>query len=61
MKSLTVINICIMNKEYKPPFVTVTRFTADTALLQYSGLNDMNNNPGAGWHEDLDDDFITLP
>lgn len=49
-----------MNRKYTAPFVTVTRYAPETAILQYSGLNDMNNDSGAGWHEDLDNDFINL-
>ncbi|MBP5483080.1 MAG: hypothetical protein J6X99_02275 [Bacteroidales bacterium] len=43
---------------YESPFVTVTYFAVESAILQYSGLKDMETPPDTGWKEDLDDDFI---
>ena len=49
-----------MRKEniYASPSVTVVHFTAESAILQYSALKDMETPPDTGWKEDLDDDFI---
>ena len=49
----------MINKyKYETPSVTVTHFTAESPVLQYSGLTDMDNTPGTGWQEDLINDFI---
>lgn len=45
---------------YQSPSVAVTVFTAEGGILQYSGLNDMPNNPGSGWQENLDNDYIPI-
>jgi hypothetical protein len=49
-----------MRKEniYASPSVTVVHFTAESAILQYSGLKDMETIPNTGSIEPLDDDFI---
>ena len=51
----------MMKKQtYESPSSTMSFLTAEGGILQYSGLNDMPNNPGSGWQENLDNDFIPL-
>ena len=52
-----------MNKKrlYQSPSLKVTPFIAESNILQYSGVNDMSEEPGMGWTENLDNDLIFLP